>query len=774
MKKLLSVLMSICLLISIVPAAAVASAEEIAETAEISLFDGGMYVLEPTATEISADLSDKYADSIGYNDTLTEPTLLDAAIALSITVYGEDFQSVAPMKISKSGWITSAFGAGMNISYRQNGNAPTTLDTALSANDYVEFLVYSDTVGWSDKYSSFDKRSAQTYVGQSLSLTAYVEGYDSSWNVVNSPAAGYAVTVDGTEAGKTDENGVATVKFDKAGTYVVSLEPASSTEYIFAPYCKVTVTENPLAAEIQGKIDGGMGFIVNDKTTVSVSSAGDFLTYLKSGADMSKYSDKFVAEVDALLADGGKLTTDQTQSNALAIYASTIGCLEELGYDPANYNGCNLVEQFEALEPDAISNPYYYRIAIEYASESFAKKLIDQMIKDYYVMGSGMNWYGFSADNTAFFLTAIASYKDSYQEVVTDALKLLSTYTNDDGMFYNTKYNSTSPDSTATAIMAYAALGETDRADALYNNLIDGFEGESNGVIQYNGADNAYATKEAVLAFEYLIDNVRAEGYDHILKLNDSTFKACTGGTRTYSCTKDGCDKTVSFDFEATAQHIYVVTQTTKSTCISEGKIVYSCSVCGDTNTAVVPIDENAHDFGDNLEKCSLCGAANPNYVAPTTTTTTTTTTASTAANASTTAATTATASASTTASVAAAAEPSSTSKLYDKRGSYLDNSQKKASIKKLTKGKKQFKASWKKVSGVKGYQIQYSTSKKFNKHATYVTIKGNKNTSKTIKGLSKNKKYYVRICTYTTKKINGKTVKVYSPWSKTKTVKTK
>lgn len=45
----------------------------------------------------------------------------------------------------------------------------------------------------------------------------------------------------------------------------------------------------------------------------------------------------------------------------------------------------------------------------------------------------------------------------------------------------------------------------------------------------------------------------------------------------------------------------------------------------------------------------------------------------------------------------------------------------------------------WKKVSGVNGYQIQYSTSSKFKK-AKKITIKKAKITSKTIKKLKAKK----------------------------------
>lgn len=90
--------------------------------------------------------------------------------------------------------------------------------------------------------------------------------------------------------------------------------------------------------------------------------------------------------------------------------------------------------------------------------------------------------------------------------------------------------------------------------------------------------------------------------------------------------------------------------------------------------------------------------------------------------------------------------------------------------ISKLTKGKKQFKATWKKASDVTGYQIQYSTDKKFKKDAKSVTVKKNTTTSVTVKKLKSKKKYYVRVRTYKT--VNGK--KVYSSWSAAKTVTTK
>ncbi len=88
---------------------------------------------------------------------------------------------------------------------------------------------------------------------------------------------------------------------------------------------------------------------------------------------------------------------------------------------------------------------------------------------------------------------------------------------------------------------------------------------------------------------------------------------------------------------------------------------------------------------------------------------------------------------------------------------------------------KKALTVKWKKQSAATGYQVQYSTNSKFKKSATKtVTVKKNKQTSSKISKLKSGKKYYVKVRTYKTLKINGKSTKVYSAWSSVKSVKVK
>lgn len=68
------------------------------------------------------------------------------------------------------------------------------------------------------------------------------------------------------------------------------------------------------------------------------------------------------------------------------------------------------------------------------------------------------------------------------------------------------------------------------------------------------------------------------------------------------------------------------------------------------------------------------------------------------------------------------------------------------------------------------GYQVQYSTDKKFKKNSKISTVKNVKKKSKTVTKLKGGKKYYVRVRTYAL--IGNK--KICSSWTPAKTVKTK
>ena len=85
---------------------------------------------------------------------------------------------------------------------------------------------------------------------------------------------------------------------------------------------------------------------------------------------------------------------------------------------------------------------------------------------------------------------------------------------------------------------------------------------------------------------------------------------------------------------------------------------------------------------------------------------------------------------------------------------------------------KKAITVKWKKgkKAQVTGYEVIVATNNKFTKGKKTATVKGYSKVSKKVTGLKAKTKYYVKVRTYKT--VKG--VKIYSDWSKVKTIKTK
>ena len=85
--------------------------------------------------------------------------------------------------------------------------------------------------------------------------------------------------------------------------------------------------------------------------------------------------------------------------------------------------------------------------------------------------------------------------------------------------------------------------------------------------------------------------------------------------------------------------------------------------------------------------------------------------------------------------------------------------------------GNRTVKVTVKRDKNASGYQIQYSTSKKFKKKKTKtIILKKNKKTSKVIKKLQTGKKYYFRARSFKKSKSGGTIIRTYGKWSKIKT----
>lgn len=811
MKKIISVFLSVVMLVSALSVGTVAFADENktpkTATVEYSVFDGGVYTMEPKTITVSSDLSDKYKNEVGYNDKSDEPTILDVLIAAHIDMFTEEFTDYAPLKASGSSGITSAFGETTSaLSYRLNGATDNgsgvwyNLDTEVKSGDYVDTMFYQDTNGYTDKYVSLGGRDIKSTTGD-VTLTATYEGFDANWATVILPAQGLNISVDGVSVGTTDENGQITLKLSQCKTYVVTASGEISGSKIFEPYTRVTVATQ-LYNALGAQLSGGADFLLKSVDSLTIEKAADFLAYLNGGANVDKYKADYVASVKSMLdSNNGKLVSKiggEVKSD-LALYGAVIPALEKLGYDAKKFEGYNLVSAFESTDTDSISNPYYYRVAIEAASSDFAHKLIDKFIADDYTIGSGMKYWGFSCDNTAMFLTSIAKYADDYSTYVDDAKQILKTYTTDTGAFYSYQYNDVNANSTALCAMAYAALGDNDTAFSYYKNLVEGFE-DTTGVFTYNGECDVTATKQSYLALTYFKESVGNAAYEHKEHIaKNRTIAATTSqdGAVVSDCRICGeTFKTVktiarikavslssssyTYDGSAKKPGVTVTDANGAKIASSNYSVAYSNNVKKGTATATVTFKGNysgtvKKTFEINPAKVSNVKLSSTSYTYNGKTKTPSVTVKDSKGRK---------LKKGTDYTVKYSSGRKNVGRYAVKvtfKGNYTGSKTvyyyivpKSTSISRVSALRKGFKLSWKKQkTQTTGYQIQYSTSKKFKK-AKAVNVSKNKTTSKYIKKLSSKKKYYVRVRTYKKVKINGKTKKVYSSWSKTKTVKTR
>lgn len=273
--------------------------------------------------------------------------------------------------------------------------------------------------------------------------------------------------------------------------------------------------ENSTSQKVMNQMEGAVSFLTEGKTAYTADDVIDYYTLVSSGVDMSKYNDGFLQNLkENLDKNSGKIVS--TYGESLATYGAVILILDQLGENPADFYGYDITKAFTAMDPEGVqSSPYYYRVIIPATlfinDEQFTKTLCDFFVSKYYVMGSGMDNWGFSCDNTSYFITALAPYGDDYPEIMKDAFAVLESYKKDGGYFCDNQYlTSANTDSTALALMAYSSYSPFDNDKDYYEKLnsiyadLCTFEGSKTGVFisAYSGADDNYATKEALMGLE--------------------------------------------------------------------------------------------------------------------------------------------------------------------------------------------------------------------------------------------------------------------------------
>ena len=242
-------------------------------------------------------------------------------------------------------------------------------------------------------------------------------------------------------------------------------------------------------------IESSVSFAFEDvygETGYTVGDSKNFYIYNISGADASAYKADYIASVKKALDEGAL--------SGIKDLGLVICNLQMLGENPADFYGFNIVEMLKAADvTDCSGTPYSYYYAVQACVlaglDETEKALCEEML-GYYTLGSGTDFwggYGTSPDDLAMFILTLIPLKADYQQYISDAFSLLEAYKTDEG-YSNYGVNA---DSTALALAAYSADGSKEKADEIYDILIENFYGEQTGGF-VSDFDEYYATADAV------------------------------------------------------------------------------------------------------------------------------------------------------------------------------------------------------------------------------------------------------------------------------------
>lgn len=466
------------------------------------------------------------------------------------------------------------------------------------------------------------------------------------------------------------------------------------------------------------------------------------LSIARSGIEDVKWYQAYLASVEEEVKEAGTniLSGSRSTENSRLI----IG-LSAIGADPTDVAGYDLVAplaDYEYLEKQGLNGLVYALIAldcnnyeismVEEGKIQTTRDLLVEGILDCSLENGGWAYSGTAADPdmTGMALQALAPYyseNDSVKEAVDKALTALSEIQDEDGRFAS--WGVTNSMSCAQVICALTALGIDLEEDVRFvkngKSVLDGmisFFDESTGGYRYSMTEataNAAATGQ--VAYALTAYSRWANDKNSLYDMTDAIAltvckheKTEKKNVKEATCTEEGytgdvfctiCDEQVESGKKISMKsHTIVEDPAVAPTETTSGKTEGShCSVCKKVIVAQTVIPATGKKE-----------------------------------------------------------EPTTEEKVTIKKPS-------KTQFKKVvSKKKKQLTLTWKKKSGITGYEIQVSTSSKFkSKVTTKYKVKKASTTSKTIKKLKSKKKYYVRIRTYVTKKVDGEKITKYSSWVK-------
>ncbi len=238
MKKLTSILLTLCLMLSLFAFAANAAEATITVTVTIADHDGSLAVAaEPVAVR-DVDSDGKFT----IHDTLTcaHEQYYGAAGGYEAGESAYGFSMIKLWGQTNGGWFM----------YYRNDAACYSLLDQVEAGDRVAAFLFQDTTAGSDSYTFCDPYTLETKTGKLVKLTVKKAAFDENWNPVELPVVGATITVDGEKTRfVTNQNGEVRIYLNEEGEHLISI---TSDKEILVPFAVRAQVANDTLSHVLG------------------------------------------------------------------------------------------------------------------------------------------------------------------------------------------------------------------------------------------------------------------------------------------------------------------------------------------------------------------------------------------------------------------------------------------------------------------------------------------------------------------------------------------
>lgn len=189
-----------------------------------------------------------------------------------------------------------------NLNYQINAGSVNVSGATQKVNDkdVIDVALNQNAFPYTENYTYFDKYRATICVGDELPLNLTYMYYGSDYSTQTAKCTDAKITINGTETEfTTNNNGDATLTFDKAGTYVVSAKKTKTLDEntvtaIQAPTCVVTVLDAAITVPDDATLFVGMRsdnyYKLSEIEPALIKNGNDTKTYCYDLKDKTQYN----------------------------------------------------------------------------------------------------------------------------------------------------------------------------------------------------------------------------------------------------------------------------------------------------------------------------------------------------------------------------------------------------------------------------------------------------------------------------------------------------